>query len=53
MDTVVDGETVKQLEAPAAKTGIGRRTVLLGIGAVLLIAGVVWGVRWWTVGRFI
>jgi len=53
MDTVVNGETVKRVEAPAAKTGIGRRTVLLGIGAVLLIAGVVWGVRWWTVGRFI
>jgi membrane fusion protein, multidrug efflux system len=52
MDTVVKGETVKQVEAPAAKTGVGRRTVLLGIGAVLLIAGVVWGVRWWTVGRF-
>jgi membrane fusion protein (multidrug efflux system) len=53
MDTVVDGETVTQVEAPAAKTGIGRRTVLLGIGAVLLIAGIVYGVRWWTVGRFI
>ena len=53
MDTVVDGETVKQVEAPAAKTGIGRRTVLLGIGAVVLIAGIVYGVRWWTVGRFI
>jgi membrane fusion protein (multidrug efflux system) len=52
MDTVVDGETVTQVEGPAEKTGIGRRTVLLGIGAVLLIAGVVWGVRWWTVGRF-
>src|ERR1700723_1673729 len=53
MDTAVKGENVKQVEAPEAKAGPSRRIVLLGIGAVLLIAGVVWGVRWWTVGRFI
>ena len=52
MDTAVKGETVKQVEAPEAKAGPGRRIVLLGIGAVVLIAGVIWGVRWWTVGRF-
>jgi membrane fusion protein (multidrug efflux system) len=53
MDTVVKGENVQQVEAPEAKAGPGRRIVLLGIGAVVLIAGVIWGVRWWTVGRFI
>ena len=52
MDTAVKGENVKQVEAPEAKAGPGRRIVLLGIGAVVLIAGVIWGVRWWTVGRF-
>jgi membrane fusion protein, multidrug efflux system len=53
MDTAVKGEIVKQVEAPEAKAGPGRRIVLLGIGVVVLIAGVIWGVRWWTVGRFI
>ncbi len=52
MDTAVKGENVKQVEAPEAKAGPSRRIVLLGIGAVLLIAGAIWGVRWWTVGRF-
>ena len=53
MDTAVKGENVKQVEAPEAKAGPSRRIVLLGIGAVLLIVGAIWGVRWWTVGRFI
>jgi membrane fusion protein (multidrug efflux system) len=53
MDTAVKGENVKQVEAPEAKAGPSRRLVLLGIAAVLLIAGAIWGVRWWTVGRFI
>jgi membrane fusion protein (multidrug efflux system) len=52
MDTAVKGENVKQVEAPEAKAGPSRRIVLLGIGAVLLIVGAIWGVRWWTVGRF-
>jgi membrane fusion protein, multidrug efflux system len=52
MDTAVKGENVKQVEAPEAKAGLSRRIVLLGIGVVVLIAGVIWGVRWWTVGRF-
>ncbi len=30
-----------------------RRTVLLIIGAVLLLGGITWGFHWWTVGRFI
>jgi membrane fusion protein, multidrug efflux system len=53
MDTAVAGENVKQIKAPAAKAGLRRRTVLLTIGAVALVVGAVWGVRWWTVGRFI
>lgn len=46
---------------PSAQSGLDtserkrpeRRTVLLWAGLVVLIASVVWGVRWWTVGRFI
>jgi membrane fusion protein, multidrug efflux system len=53
MDTAVAGENVQQVDEPAAKAGTRRRTRLLAIGAVALTAGVVWGVRWWTVGRFI
>src|SRR5580692_3054722 len=53
MDTAVAGERVEQLGASAAKTGTRRRTLLLSGGAILLIVGAVWGVRWWTVGRFI
>jgi membrane fusion protein (multidrug efflux system) len=53
MDTAVAGENVTQVDAPAAKAGLRRRTVLLAIGAALLIGGAIWGVQWWTVGRFI
>jgi membrane fusion protein, multidrug efflux system len=53
MDTAVVGETVRQVEEPASKAGTRRRTLLLAVGAIVLVAGVVWGVRWWTVGRFI
>ena len=50
MDTAVSGENVKQVEAPASSR---RRTLLLAVGAVALIAAVAWGVRWWTYSRFI
>jgi membrane fusion protein (multidrug efflux system) len=55
MDTAVQGEKVKQADAGAAEgsTGTRRRTILLGLGAVVLVAAVIYGVRWWTVGRFI
>jgi membrane fusion protein (multidrug efflux system) len=53
MDTVVSGENVKQVDDPAAKAGSRRRALLLSIGAVAVIAAVIYGVRWWTVGRFI
>jgi membrane fusion protein, multidrug efflux system len=53
MDTVVSGENVKQVDDPAAKAGSRRRALLLSIGAVAAVAAVIYGVRWWTVGRFI
>lgn len=53
MDTVVSGENVKQVDDPVAKAGSRRRVLLLSIGAVAAIAAVIYGVRWWTVGRFI
>jgi membrane fusion protein, multidrug efflux system len=53
MDTVVSGENVKQVDDPATKAGSRRRALLLSIGAVAAIAAVIYGVRWWTVGRFI
>ena len=53
MDTAVAGERVEQVGASAAKPGMRRRALLLTGGAILLIIGAVWGLRWWTVGRFI
>jgi membrane fusion protein (multidrug efflux system) len=53
MDDVVSGENVKQVDEPVAKAGSRRRALLLSIGAVAVIAAVIYGVRWWTVGRFI
>ena len=53
MDIAVKGENVKQVDAPQGKAGVRRRTLLLSLGAVVLIAGIAWGVHWWTVGRFI
>lgn len=45
---------------PAAEAGranpaqnTGRRKLLLGVGLVVLLGAAAWGVRWWTVGRFI
>jgi membrane fusion protein (multidrug efflux system) len=52
MDSAVKGENVKQV-APEGRTGAQRRTLLLGVAAVALIVGIVWGIHWWTVGRFI
>jgi membrane fusion protein (multidrug efflux system) len=45
-------DTLVTVEAKPA-TRVRRRTVMLSIGAVLVLVAVVWGVRWWTVGRFI
>ncbi|MGF6574793.1 membrane fusion protein, multidrug efflux system [Paraburkholderia fungorum] len=41
-------------DAPASgKRRSSRRTVLIVVGVVALIAGGLWLARWWTVGRFI
>ena len=53
MDTAVTGENVEQVGAPATKAGVRRRTLLLSIGAILLVVGALWVLQWWTVGRFI
>ena len=53
MDTAVKGENVKQVEASAGRAGMQRRTLLVALAAVALIVGVICGVRWWTIGRFI
>jgi membrane fusion protein (multidrug efflux system) len=45
-------DTLATVEAKPA-TNVRRRTVMLSIGIVLLLVAAVWGVRWWTVGRFI
>jgi membrane fusion protein (multidrug efflux system) len=39
--------------AAAWAKGAEYRSLLLAIAALLLICAVAWGVRWWTVGRFI
>ena len=52
MDTATAGQNVKQVDAPP-EGGTRRRTLLLLLGGVVLIACVVWGLRWWTVGRFL
>ena len=46
MDTLAAAE-------PQIRTKMSRRTVMLSAGIVLLLAAIVWGMRWWTVGRFI
>lgn len=43
-----------QSHTPAASVKrLGGRKVLLPIGLALLLAAAVWGVRWWTIGRYI
>jgi membrane fusion protein, multidrug efflux system len=54
MDTAVRVEDVNASSQSATRAGRpSRRTVLLSIGLVALIAAAVFGFRWWTVGRFI
>jgi membrane fusion protein, multidrug efflux system len=50
MDTLAKAEAAT-LEAESRRPD--RRTVMMGIGAVLLLGLIAWGVRWWFVGRFI
>jgi membrane fusion protein (multidrug efflux system) len=53
MDTAVKGENVKLVNAPEGRAGLRRRTLLVSLAAVALIVGVIFGIRWWTIGRFI
>ncbi|MFT3907428.1 MAG: HlyD family secretion protein [Steroidobacteraceae bacterium] len=50
MDTAAT-PTLPAATADTARTR--RRTILLALGAVVLLAGALWLVRWWVYGRFI
>jgi membrane fusion protein, multidrug efflux system len=43
----------QDVSAPPAKRSGNRRLIMIVIAMLALIAAVVWGARWWTVGRFI
>jgi membrane fusion protein (multidrug efflux system) len=53
MDTLATVDEQDQSDLPVTERWPRRRTLQLLIGLVLLLAAAVWGVRWWTVGRFI
>ena len=53
MDTAVKGQNVTQVDAPEGRAGLRRRVLLVALVAVALIVGVIFGVRWWTIGRFV
>ena len=56
MDTPVKPTAAPQAAAPPPETAerrTDRSRILLIAGAVILVGGLVWGFRWWTVGRFI
>ncbi|HVW71234.1 MAG TPA: HlyD family secretion protein [Steroidobacteraceae bacterium] len=53
MDTLVTDPSKTGLADTPAKKKPDRRTVLLVAAAVLVVVALIWGVRWWTVGRFI
>jgi membrane fusion protein, multidrug efflux system len=54
MDTLATVDKRDLSDAPAIEARRpSRRTVLAVIGLALLLGAAVWGVRWWTVGRFI
>ncbi|EKS71242.1 MULTISPECIES: HlyD family secretion protein [Caballeronia] len=39
--------------ADAVERKPSRKRLLIAIGIVAVVAGIAWGVRWWTVGRFV
>jgi membrane fusion protein, multidrug efflux system len=51
MDTLAKPDVMNRSSALAPE--VRRRIMLAGIGGTLLLGASVWGVRWWTVGRFI
>src|SRR5215472_12524733 len=52
MDALVKAEQEDQARAQA-ESARSRRTLLLAGAAVIALGVVIWGVQWWTVGRFI
>src|SRR6185437_13635830 len=50
MDTLA---TSPPAQADTRKKLPKRQIVVLIVAAVLLLVGIIWGIRWWTVGRFI
>ena len=56
MDTPVSPATAAQAASSQAQSSTrrpDRSRILLIAGTVIVIGGVIWGFRWWTVGRFI
>src|SRR5690349_8786790 len=52
MDTTATLDRPASAEtAPRARSN--KRTLWIVLGALALIGGIFWGIRWWTVGRFI
>jgi len=52
MDTLATSPPAQTGETEKKKLPGRQRVVLISAG-VLLVVGIVWGIRWWTVGRFI
>ncbi|HXR91766.1 MAG TPA: HlyD family secretion protein, partial [Steroidobacteraceae bacterium] len=52
MDTLATSPPAQAGETEKKKLPRRQRVVLISAG-VLLVVGIVWGIRWWTVGRFI
>ncbi len=53
MDTLATTQPPQAGATDTKKKRPGRQTVVLVVAAVLLVVGIIWGIRWWTVGRFI
>lgn len=53
MDTLATDPNKSGLAAAPASRKPERRTVLLALAAVGAVVALIWGVRWWTYGRFI
>jgi len=56
MSTTADSPSRPRPAEESPPSGVrrpSRRTVLIALGVVALIAGGIWLARWWTVGRFI
>ncbi|VXB01418.1 Multidrug ABC transporter permease [Burkholderia sp. 8Y] len=47
------GGESNEASGEAAQRKPSRRRLLIIVGIIAIVAGLVWGLRWWTVGRFI